>query len=545
MRRVTLFLVVLAASLALVPTIPQAAGQGTPAPATQAPTLVTAETCLSCHTGLVSPLGRDVSFGSHWRASMMANAARDPYWQAGVRREVLDHPTHQSDIEHECSACHMPADRYLAKIAGKHGAVFANLPVGASAAPGAALAADGVTCSLCHQIANDGLGVRSRSNGGFTILTSPPGSSPTIVGPFEVDAGRTRIMHSAAGFSPAQASYIQESAVCANCHTLITTSLGPDGKPTGELPEQAPYLEWEHSAYRTTRSCQSCHMAEHSGQTQLSGVLGELRANVSAHSFVGGNFFMKRVLNRYRGELGVEALPEELDGSARETEAHLAAEAASLAIDSAALTGSRLVADMVVANLAGHKLPTAYPSRRAWLHVTLRDGNGQIVFESGALDRTGRITGNDNDTDGARYEPHYTEITSPDQVQIYEPVLGDPAGRVTTGLLTAVQYLKDNRLLPNGFDKATASKDVAVHGAAATDPDFAAGGDRIRYSIDVGAATGPFRVTARLYYQPIGYRWAKNLEARETFEGKRFLRYWDDMASASAAVLAHADAVVR
>jgi hypothetical protein len=254
---------------------------------------------------------------------------------------------------------------------------------------------------------------------------------------------------------------------------------------------------------------------------------------------------MKRVLNRYRGELGVEALPEELDASARETEAHLAAEAASLTLAGAALTGGRFVADVAVRNLAGHKLPTAYPSRRAWLHVTLRDGNGRVVFESGAFDRTGRITGNDNDDDGARYEPHYAEITRPDQVQIYEPVLGDPAGRVTTGLLTAVRYLKDNRLLPDGFDKATASKDVAVHGEAATDPDFAAGGDRIRYSIDVGTATGPFTVTARLYYQPIGYRWANNLDVRETSEGKRFLRYWDEMASGSAAVLAHAEATVR
>jgi hypothetical protein len=286
-------------------------------------------------------------------------------------------------------------------------------------------------------------------------------------------------------------------------------------------------------------------MAEHAEQTAVSGVLGEVRANVSAHSFVGGNFFMKRVLNRYRGELGVDALPEELDASARETEAHLAAEAASLSFVSSSFTGGRFVADVAVKNLAGHKLPTAYPSRRAWLHVTLRDGNGQVVFESGAFDRTGRITGNDNDDDGSKYEPHYVEITTPDQVQIYEPVLGDPAGRVTTGLLTATRYLKDNRLLPDGFDKATASKDVAVHGAAATDPDFAAGGDRIRYSIAVGTAQGPFTVTARLYYQPIGYRWAKNLGVRDTFEGKRFLRYWDEMASGSAAVLARVEAVVR
>lgn len=545
MRRLTAMSLVLVAALTTAAALPRAAGQGGPPQGIQTPTLVTAETCLACHTGLVSRTGRDVSFGGPWRASMMANAARDPYWQAGVRREVLDHPTHQAEIEHECSACHMPAARYLAKLAGRHGEVFANLPVGESGAPDAALAADGVSCSLCHQIANVGLGDRSTFTAGFTLETAVGTAAPRILGPFEVDAGRTRLMHSASAFTPAKAAHMQESGVCASCHTLITTSFGPDGKPTGQLPEQVPYLEWEHSTYRTTKSCQSCHMSEYPEDTPVSGVLGEARANVSAHSFVGGNFFMKRVLNRYRGELGVEARPEELDASARETEAHLAAEAATLNVAGASLSGSRLTADVVVTNRAGHKLPTAYPSRRAWLHVVVRDAAGGIVFESGAFDRTGRIAGNDNDDDGSKYEPHYTEISRPDQVQVYEPILGDPGGRVTTGLLTANQYLKDNRLLPDGFDKATASNDVAVHGSALTDADFAAGGDRVRYTIDIGSAKGPFTVTAELYYQSIGYRWARNLEARDTVEARRFLRYWDEMASGSAAVLASAAITVR
>ena len=30
---------------------------------------------------------------------MMANSAKDPYWQAGVRREVMDHPQAQAAIE--------------------------------------------------------------------------------------------------------------------------------------------------------------------------------------------------------------------------------------------------------------------------------------------------------------------------------------------------------------------------------------------------------------------------------------------------------------
>jgi hypothetical protein len=77
-----------------------------------------------------------------------------------------------------------------------------------------------------------------------------------------------------------------------------------------------------------------------------------------------------------------------------------------------------LEADVFVENLTGHKLPTAYPSRRAWLHVRVQDGNHRTVFESGGLNPDGSIQGNDNDADPARFEPHDSKIENPDQVQI-------------------------------------------------------------------------------------------------------------------------------
>ncbi len=72
---------------------------------------VTSTQCIACHVGLTTPSGEDVSIGFDWRATMMANAARDPYWHAGVRREVIDHPTAQAAIEDKCSTCHMPMAR--------------------------------------------------------------------------------------------------------------------------------------------------------------------------------------------------------------------------------------------------------------------------------------------------------------------------------------------------------------------------------------------------------------------------------------------------
>src|ERR1700712_6153517 len=89
-------------------------------------------------------------------------------------------------------------------------------------------------------------------------------------------------------------------------------------------------------------------------------------------------------------------------------------------------------------------------------------------------------------------EPHYREITNAQQVEIYEPILGDRNGKVTTGLLSAVVYLKDNPLLPHGFDKATAMKDIAVVGGAAGDSAFTDHGSTVRYIVATAPAAGPF-----------------------------------------------------
>jgi hypothetical protein len=198
--------------------------------------------------------------------------------------------------------------------------------------------------------------------------------------------------------------------------------------------------------------------------------------------------------------------------------------------------------NVLVQNLTGHKLPTAYPSRRAWLHVVVRDANGHVVFESGALNADGSIVGNDNDEDPLRFEPHYREIISPQQVEIYEPILKDSGGRVTTGLLHAVGYLKDNRVLPSGFDKRTAEQDIAVVGQAAEDPEFTENGSSVRYKVSTGNAVGPFHVEAELWYQPIGFRWAHNLGSYQASEPQRLVRYYEEAAQKSAIVLAKAEA---
>jgi hypothetical protein len=505
------------------------------------PQFHTSDRCLACHNQLTTPTGQDVSIGFDWRASIMANSARDPYWQASVRRETIDHSAAKADIEDECSVCHMPITRYEAKVNGKKGEIFTYLPFNEHR-KNAVAAEDGVTCSVCHQISKEKLGTRASFNGGFVVDVPAEKNDRPEYGPFAVTAAHQKIMDSSTGgFRPTYAEHIRESALCGSCHQLYTTARGAGGKPVGSLPEQMPYLEWLHSDYPSRYSCQMCHMPEVHEPAPITAVLGELRTGVRQHVFVGGNFFLLRLLNRYRDELDVAALPQELTAAAAGTLSFLQSQSARMTLRNVDVVAGKLQAEVFVQNLTGHKLPTAYPSRRAWLHFLVRDGNGQVVFESGALNADGSIKGNDNDADPERYEPHYREITNSEQVEIFEPILKDSAGKVTTGLIAAVGYIKDNRLLPTGFDKRTAIPDIAVVGDAFDDPDFNAGGDLVRYSVPIGNAEGPFRIETELWYQPIGFRWAHNLAPYNTSETQRFVRYYNSMSSTTATVLARAE----
>jgi len=501
----------------------------------------TSDRCVACHNGMTTSKGEDISIGINWRTSMMGNAGRDPYWMAGVRRELTDHPMADKIIQDECTICHMPMMRYEAKLAGGEGRVFAHLPPDLGRRDNQ-FSDDGVSCSVCHQITGEGLGTRASFVGGFKIDEKTPYGKRHEYGPYDIDKGHTTIMRSSVKFEPEASKVIQSSELCATCHTLITSALDKTGKVIGELPEQVPYQEWVHSEFKETKSCQSCHMPQVKEDVPITSVFGEPRSGFSRHTFVGGNFFMQRLLNKFRVDMGITAQPNEMDAAANRTVEHLQSEAATVAIKNVDVRNGRVEAEIAVRNEGGHKLPTAYPSRRVWLHVTVKDRDGKAVFESGALRPDGSIVGNDNDADPLKWEPHYSEITNPDQVQIYEDVMVGPDDKPTTGLLTALRFIKDNRLLPRGFDKRTATPDIAVHGEAENDADFTAGGDTIKYSVATNGAQGPFQVDVEVWYQPIGYRWAMNLKQYDSKEPKRFVGYYESMATGSGVRLAHASA---
>ena len=104
---------------------------------------LTSDRCISCHNSLTTPSGADASIGFDWRASIMANSSRDPYWQASIRREVLEHPSASAEIQDECTTCHMPMQRFAARAGGGRGLAFERFPTKRGTDPLDSLAADG------------------------------------------------------------------------------------------------------------------------------------------------------------------------------------------------------------------------------------------------------------------------------------------------------------------------------------------------------------------------------------------------------------------
>ena len=464
-----------------------------------------------------------------WRGSMMANSGRDPYFLAGVRNEVEMFPEYQVEIEAKCSLCHYPMAHVSAESEGMETAILGDGWINPDNKLHS-LGMDGISCALCHQVTADGFGEPESFSGHFSIdLETPPGQRQ-VYGPFDVQEKMEMVMQNASGFGLEQADHLRESEFCATCHTLYTPYAMSNGELSTELfPEQVPYLEWLNSSFADDGvSCQECHMPRVSGQVLIASVGGQPRESIAEHFVRGSNYYMTRLLEENSQDLGVTAGDAHFWATEENTLAMMGQRTATLNVNTEKV-GNQLGLEVLVESSTGHKLPTSYPSRRVWLHVAVTDRSGAVVFESGGWEANGLIRGNDNDTDGSSFEPHYALISDESQVQIYELIFLNDAGEVSTSVLSAAQQVKDNRILPPGFDSAAgaADEDIAIYGAAKDDADFTAGQDAISYQIDLGDAKGKFTITVELLYQSIAYRWAENLRGGEGEEISDFMGYYD------------------
>ncbi|MDF1660187.1 MAG: multiheme c-type cytochrome [Planctomycetota bacterium] len=465
--------------------------------------------CTTCHNYLEDRAGNDVSIIDAWRATMMANASRDPLWQAKVASEIHRTPKIQGAIEKKCSRCHMPMahvesgwDKTPIKIFGPEG--FLN-----PKHPKFDMAMEGVSCTLCHQIEPNDPKKPIRHSGNF-VIGKNEGVNRKIYGPFK-DPFPWPMKHMLK-ISPTYSPHMNTSEHCASCHDLETHAFDKDGKDLKTVfPEQSTYSEWKASLYSkkaTLKSCQDCHMQTAKGTVVISNLPRGRRLTPRSpfykHSFIGGNTYMLDIFNKNKEELGIRS--EAFESSIKRTRG-LLKQAVTMTVVEGSLAG-KIALKVHLKNNSGHKFPTGYPSRRAWLYLRIQDENEKAVFESGAINEKGQMNAA-CDSKAKKIEPHHDVITKPTQVQIYEACMKDAQDNWTFTLMRAVGYHKENRILPEGFDRENAPKKLAIRGQAKTDKNFEAGQDTINYKIEL--APGTYTLLLELRYQTVSYSFAQDL----------------------------------
>jgi hypothetical protein len=453
----------------------------------------------------VTSYGLDVNIADDWAGTMMANSAKDPLWRAKVSHEILVNPGLATEIQDKCTRCHAPTGRFEAMYLGQPHYTMAQLA-------NDTFGLDGVNCSACHQQKDTLMG--QNFSGDLHYMQKH------IYGPF--DDIVSAVMEFFVEFVPSYSPHVMSGEFCGGCHTLITQTADLSGNLTGgNYVEQATYHEWKNSTYSDTlagdRVCQSCHMPQLPMSepiklaTNYPFIPG--RAPFGRHVLVGGNAFMLQLMQDNMASVGSTCTSRNFDTTISRTKRYLRDSTLTMHVTQTARTADTVFYDVQLINKAGHKFPSGYPARIAYLEFVVTDNNGDTLFASGLHDAAGNVINRD-----VPFEPHYDVINQPSQVQIYEMVMGDVNNNPTTVLERADTCLKDNRLCPKGFSTSHPSYDTTRIIGIGSDPDFnysgpteGTGSDVVHYHIFLNGYAGTLNITSRVYYTSVPRVWLNEL----------------------------------
>lgn len=401
------------------------------------------ELCEACHGGYAEQAAND-----SWKGSMMANAARDPLFQAALTIANQDVPG-SGEL---CIRCHSPRAFLFGRASPPLIATLEKEDF------------ESVSCDFCHRLTKGPTGTPLVGTGQYFVANDVVRRGP--------------IADALAPHEWEHAPWFSESTFCAVCHDVSNPL-------QGNFAIERTYTEWASSAYAAEqKSCQSCHMPSAKGKA--CGAPGMPERELHVHELAGGNNWVPRVLSAEHPELGRGAAYER---TALAAEKQLKSAASlELELPDGAEPGSTLSFAVRVVNLTGHKLPTGYPEgRRSWLEVVVRDGAGAVLLHSG------------------RYDSASADRVEDPQLRTYEVRMAS-AGKEGFHFVLQDELLQDNRIPPRGFVPAPDTKPVGRQYPALADP---AGGparlahwDVAPYSVSIPAgATGELEVSATLWYQ--------------------------------------------
>lgn len=523
---------------------------------------VTSNQCASCHNatdntpgpthmlfpdqqvpGPADPNSINLSTYGEWRYSMMGLSGRDPIFFAQLDTESTVHSKLKGQrnapgfIQDTCLSCHgvMGQRQYHLDKGNAPNRLFTRDQLNDPNSKYAALARDGVSCMVCHHMANEDLDDPSTYTGKFHVGPADEVYGPYPSGDSDVKVGDNVIrvpMMNSVGILPVFGAQVGEAKLCASCHTIVLPVYDSKGNPVmdGGTPktefEQTTYLEWLNSSFGSqNQTCQNCHMPDNFKGTKLAFQIANIedstfpvvpetgtptslpadqlilqeRTFYARHQLSGINLFALEMFDQFRTDLGLYAtdglLPDPLRSTyngqhnAVDGAVTLAQSSAQVSIDSVAASGGQLQADVRVKNLAGHKLPSGVSFRRAFLDFQVLDAQNHVLWESGGTNANGVITdsvGNPLVTEffsptQQTYQPHFwagnagnpgNPITSDEQVQIYEELVRDPQGQFTTSFLSLDDKVKDNRIQPQGWSASGPKGDITRSEGTDLDPNY-------------------------------------------------------------------------
>lgn len=551
------------------------------------PQFVTSAQCLGCHSGLSNTgLGpsmvilpdMNVSPYGEWRWSPMGLAGRDPVFYSQLDSELAylkNRLPSQQMVVNTCIGCHgimgkrtfateHPTENFKVDF------VYDTDPSTVGFKYGG-LSRDGISCLVCHQMAPPRDGSLSyfldnRVNGNFDLVPHDQ-----LNGPFKDDVITTYPMDTALGVKPKYNSYIQSPQLCGSCHTIVLPVL--DAQPPNPSVEQATYPEWLNSQYRNEygsvgtnpKTCQDCHMpTDYANREENFSVL-QIQTRMAIvqdltlpatehlatpeqlnvrfrsdgfrrHELLGINGFLMQMFLQPANKdgnneiLGVRlkdymsGFTTDLNNAVDNVVEQAQYRTANVGITKFEVQGGKLIVEVTVTNLAGHRFPSGVGFRRAFLELQATM-NGKTFWTSGTTNDKGEITdfkGNVLPTEfflNGKYQAHYSQsnpIKSDQQVQIYEELVTDAEGKITTSFTRRDHEIKDNRLLPAGWSLHGPS-DLKIpeffleatwpKGDAMKDPVYLAGKGQsiVRYEIPLppGANASNVNATVSMYLQTL------------------------------------------
>ena len=409
--------------------------------------------CATCH-GNYDP---DIEPWYVWRGSMMAQAARDPFFFACMAIAEQDAPS----VGDVCIRCHSPGGWQEGRSVDTSGDLLN------------AKDRHGVHCDFCHRMVDFDYveGVSPAIDAGVLAaidvlpLQYANGqfindSNPIMRGPFaDADASHAFV----------ESPFHRESDVCGTCHDVsnpvfVQVSPGdyapnafdaqhPDMNVRNMFPVERTYSEWSVSEYAVSgvyapefagnkpdgivSTCQDCHMRDVTG-TGCSEPGAPTRTDLPLHDLMGGNIFVVDIIQQF--------YPDEVDAAQLQAAKTRAEQMLGLAA-TLEVTPEDFGITARVTNQTGHKLPSGYPEgRRIWLNVKGLDAANSAVYESGTYDFATAELDLDDPT-AKIYEVH------PGLSPGLAATLGMPPGPSFHFVLSDTIY-HDNRIPPRGFTNA-------------------------------------------------------------------------------------------